>query len=157
MLTVPSQRKAWLDMVAWSELGPEIIAESDDGYNVLVGSTPQKLRLFYDYAQHPRIRYPKLNSDAAGRYQFMGRFWQHYKLFLSLPDFGHQSQDKWALWLVHECKALDDIDCGRIADAIHKCRSRWASFPGAGYGQHEHTSEELLTIFSHAGGIILPA
>ena len=32
--------KAFLDMLAWSELGDKIIAQSDNGYNVLVGSLP---------------------------------------------------------------------------------------------------------------------
>jgi len=29
---------AFLDILAWSELGENILAQSDDGYNVIVGS-----------------------------------------------------------------------------------------------------------------------
>lgn len=144
--------KAFLDMIAWSEIGPAMLAMSDNGYNVLVGSTPGKPLLFDGYATHPQIHNDAMNSDAAGRYQFMGRYWPHYKLQLSLPDFGPQSQDKWAVQLIKECRALDDIETGHIAVAIGKCSSRWASFPGAGYGQHEHDLASLEDAYERAGG-----
>ena len=144
--------RAFLDTIAYSEIGPKLLALSDNGYNVLVGSTPEKPLLFDSYATHPMIRNAAMNSDAAGRYQFMGRYWSHYKLQLGLPDFGPDSQDKWAIQLIKECKALDDIENGHFAQAIVKCRSRWASFPGAGYGQPEHPLETLQAAYSAAGG-----
>lgn len=54
--------------------------------------------------------------------------------------------------LIRECKATTDIETGRIADAIHKCRSRWASLPGAGYGQHEQKLDKLIDVYKAAGG-----
>lgn len=45
--------------------------------------------------------------------------------------------DKIAIQLTKECKALEDIEAGRIGVAINKYRSRWAYPPGAGYGQFE--------------------
>jgi muramidase (phage lysozyme) len=93
-----------------------------------------------------------MNSDAAGRYQCMGRYWPFYKIKLSLPDFGPESQDKWAVQLIKECRALDDIETGHVAKAIAKCSSRWASFPGAGYGQHEHRLATLEDAYEAAGG-----
>lgn len=148
------QQKAFLDMVAVSEIGIPLLAVSDNGYNVLVGSTAKTPKLFTDYSKHPRTRNADLNSDAAGRYQFMGRYWAHYRDTLHLPDFGPSSQDIWALQLARECHALEDIEAGRILDAIKKCRSRWASFPGAGYGQPERRVSELLAAFSSAGGVV---
>jgi len=145
--------KAFLDgVVAVSEIGHELLALSDNGYNVLVGSTPAAPLLFSSYITHPRIHNHAMNSDAAGRYQFMGRYWAQYKLQLSLPDFGPESQDRWAAQLVKECHALDDIENGQIAKAIAKCSSRWASFPGAGYGQHENQLSALLNSYEQAGG-----
>lgn len=150
--------KAFLDMTAHSEIGPELIALSDNGYNVIVGSTPEAPILFTDYSQHPQrrqsmvIKGKRVNSDAAGRYQFMGRYWSHYKLQLSLPDFGPESQDRWAVQLIKECRALDDIELGHLTRAIGKCASRWASFPGAGYGQHEHRMDTLEAAYERAGG-----
>lgn len=144
--------KAFLDMIAYSEIGPALLALSDNGYNVLVGSTPAKPLLFSDYSSHPRIRSEAMNSDAAGRYQFMGRYWGHYKQQLGLPDFGPESQDRWAIQLIKECKALDDILTGHFTVAVGKCSSRWASFPGAGYGQPEHHIAKLEDAYERAGG-----
>ena len=56
--------------------------------------------------------------------------------------------------LIRECKATADIEAGRIADAIHKCRSRWASLPGAGYGQHEQKLDKLIQVYKDAGGVM---
>lgn len=145
---------AFRDMTAWSEIGPALLAESDDGYNVCVGSTPAKPILFTSYGAHPRLHDNATNSDAAGRYQFMGRYWLAYKSLLRLPDFGHDSQDLWCNQLIRECHAMDDIEAGQIASAITKCSSRWASFPGNGYGQHTHPMADLLEAYQAAGGVL---
>ena len=146
---------AFLDMIAFSEIGPALLAASDDGYNVIVGSTPAKPILFHDYAVHPRRYQKAMNSDAAGRYQFMGRYWDFYRKQLNLPDFGHESQDKWALQLIRECRAEKVIEAGRFPLAVELCRSRWASFPGAGYDQPEHTLANLQDAYTKAGGTLM--
>lgn len=147
--------KAFLDMLAWSEIGPRLLAASDNGYNVCVGSTAEHPILFRPYTNHPRKRCEALNSDAAGRYQFMGRFWLPYKTQLRLLDFGPESQDRWAVQLIRECKALDDVEAGRFDAAAIKCRSRWASLPGAGYGQRENPLTELRQAYTKAGGVLV--
>lgn len=144
---------AFLDLIAWSEgtdNGRQ--ATKDDGYDVVVGGG-----LFDSYADHPRrlISLPSLGikSTAAGRYQILSRYWDHYRKQLGLKSgFTPENQDRIALQLIRECKALDDIKAGRIEQAIHKCRSRWASLPGAGYGQHEHKVSNLVAAYSKAGG-----
>lgn len=152
------QRKAFLDMIAYSE-GTDNGRQptKDRGYDVIVGG-----KLFSDYSKHPGV-YVKLNakltSSAAGRYQVLEKFAKHYMKQLGLPDFGPDSQDKIALQLIRECKALDDIDEGRIHQAIYKCRSRWASFPpppGAGklYNQRAESIDKMLEIFKKAGGVV---
>jgi muramidase (phage lysozyme) len=147
-----SNLKAALDMIAWSEIGPRLLSASDNGYNVCVGSTPANPILFQSYVSHPRRHDQATNSDAAGRYQFMGRYWEAYKASLNLPDFGKESQDKWAIQLIRECHAYDDVCNGRIADAIAKCASRWASFPGNGYGQRTNKLADLIAAYQRAGG-----
>lgn len=141
--------QAFLDMIAISE-GTAHLGDQN-GYNVLVGG-----KLFKGYKDHPRItvELPKLRifSTAAGRYQILARYYDHYRKQLGLKDFSPASQDAIAMQLIRECKALDDINAGRIAEAIKKCKSRWASLPGAGYGQHEHTTERLVQAFRAAGG-----
>ena len=152
-----NNRKAFLDMIAVSELGKGLMAVSDNGYNVIVGSTPAKPLLFYDYADHPRklvTLNKSLKSTAAGRYQVLARYFDAYKKILNLPDFSPDSQDKIALQQIAERKALVDIDAGRIAQAIKRCKNIWASLPGAGYGQHENKIETLLTAFVEAGGTL---
>jgi muramidase (phage lysozyme) len=146
---------AFLDLIAWSE-GTDNGEQptQDDGYDVVVGGG-----LFDSYADHPRrlISLPSLGikSTAAGRYQILSRYWDHYRKQLGLiGGFTPENQDRIALQLIRECKALDDIKAGRIADAIHKCRSRWASLPGAGYNQHEHKVSNLLAAYSKAGGVL---
>jgi len=146
--------KAFLDMIAWSEIGADLLKISDNGYNVCVGSTPQRPILFTDYSQHPRIHNEAANSDAAGRYQFMGRYWLGYKAALNLPDFWHDSQDKWAVQLLKECHAIDDIEAGHIESAINKCASRWASLPGNCYGQHINKMADLMSAYLVAGGTV---
>lgn len=144
---------AFLDMIAWSELGDGLMtAATDDGYRVCVGSTPSAPILMASYATHPRKRYAALNSDAAGRYQFMGRYWDAYRKQLALPDFGPLSQDRWAIQLIRECHALTIVQQGRIPEAVTACASRWASLPGAGYGQPEHSISDLHRAFVRAGG-----
>lgn len=149
-----TNRNAFWDVVAFSEIGPAMLALSDDGYNVLVGSTPDHMLTFSDYSKHPQIHNVATNSDAAGRGQFMGRYWLAYQRQLGLPDFGHDSQYRWFIQLVMECHALDDVDAGRIESAIVKCNSRWASFPGAGYGQHENNMQSLIDHYRDQGGTL---
>ena len=151
------QVKAFLDMLAWAEIGPQLLKQSNNGYNVIVGSTPKNMSVFDDYADHPRriveVR-PGLKSTAAGRYQIRSRIFDAYKDQLGLDDFGPKSQDRIALQLISECRALKDIEAGRVSIAIVKCASRWASLPGAGYGQHEHKISDLEAVFVVAGGRI---
>ncbi len=145
---------AFLDMLAYSEIGAALLhmPETDDGYKVIVGSTPAHPILFEDYSRHPMQHIEAVNSDAAGRYQVMGRYAVIYARQLGLPDFGPVSQDKIALQLIRECKANANIQCGNFAQAVEQCRSRWASLPGAGYGQHENAMDNLQMAYLSAGG-----
>lgn len=149
-----SNLSAFLDTIAYSEGTDKPGQPSlDRGYDVLVGGA-----LFSGYADHPRklIDLPRLGikSTAAGRYQVLARFYDAYKKQLGLPDFSPASQDKIAIQLIRECKALDDVNVGRVTEALAKCKSRWASLPGAGYGQHEHKVETLVSIFKQKGGVV---
>lgn len=150
---------ALLDVIAYAEIGPAMLAASDDGYNVLVGSLPGKLKLFDSYLTHPlpsrqhAIQYaPGVWSTAAGRYQILSRYWKHYADLLGLHDFGPQQQDRYAIQQITEQRALGDIKAGRFRKAVHKIRNIWASMPGAGYGQHEHSLDTLARVYLAHGG-----
>lgn len=161
-----SNRTAFLDMLAVSEGTSTSSATRNNGYDVIVTGIDKKPEIFTNYETHPfangrpsklitlRPNGSKLFSNASGRYQFMLRDWVHYRNLLKLPDFGPEAQDKWALQLIRERRALPDIDAGNFAAAVSKCRNIWASLPGAGYGQPEHSIEKLQLAFVKAGGIL---
>lgn len=151
---------AFLDMIAWSEIGETMLKKTDDGYNVIVGSVPDMILTFSSYARHPGALMDMdgkpggLQSTAAGRYQCLARYWPNYKFLLKLPDFGPVSQDKIALQLIRECHAVSLLQQGQFSQAVIACKSRWASLPGAGYDQHEHKIEDLQLAYTSAGGEI---
>jgi len=145
---------AFLDTIAASEIGAAMLAESDDGYNVLVGSTPGNMLLFPSYTDHPDIFNAAEDSDAAGRYQIMHRWWPAYKAQLNLPDFGPLSQDLYAIQQLRECHALPLLAAGNFAGAVAACAHIWASLPGNGYGQHENAVDALQAAYLAAGGTV---
>lgn len=141
---------AFLDMIAYSE---GTSGHGDDGYNIVVG-----YGTFNSYEDHPRriVALPKLgvSSTAAGRYQLLYRYFTAYKNQLDLEDFSPESQDAIAIQQIKECKAIKDIEAGRLAVAIAKCKRIWASFPGSGYGQPERSFKDVKTAYLKSGGSI---
>ena len=152
MVEINNQRKAFLDMLAWSE-GTDNGRQKtrNHGYDVIVGG-----ELFTDYSDHPRklvTLNPKLKSTGAGRYQLLSRWWDAYRKQLGLKDFSPKSQDAVALqqikgvalylWLI----VVISVRQSTVATNI------WASLPGAGYGQFEHKADSLIAKFK-AGGTV---
>ena len=153
MVEINNQRKAFLDMLAWSE-GTDNGRQKtrNHGYDVIVGG-----ELFTDYSDHPHklvTLNPKLKSTGAGRYQLLSRWWDAYRKQLGLKDFSPKSQDAVALQQIKERGALPMIDRGDIRQAIDRCSNIWASLPGAGYGQFEHKADSLIAKFKEAGGTV---
>ena len=76
MVEINNQRKAFLDMLAWSE-GTDNGRQKtrNHGYDVIVGG-----ELFTDYSDHPQTCHakPKLKSGAR-RYQLLSRWWDAYR------------------------------------------------------------------------------
>ena len=155
----PNQ-SAFLEMLAVSEGTSTSSATKDHGYDVIVTGIDGRPEIFTDFRAHPFaagrkskvINSKGLTSNASGRYQFMLHDWVHYRDLLKLPDFGPSSQDKWALQLIKERRALPDIDAGNFAVAVAKCANLWASLPGAGYGQFENSLRKLQVAYLSAGG-----
>ena len=150
--SISANLNAFLDLIAYSE-GTAYIGDQD-GYNVLVGSTPKHPILFDDYSHHPNILNHALDSTAAGRGQIIHGTWERVAAKLGLRDFGPENQDRAMRELVKEREALEDVEAGRIADAIHKCCEEWASFPGGDSGQHENQLDTLLATYRTLGGTI---
>lgn len=154
---ISPNRRAFLDMIAASEIGPALLAVSDNGYNVIVGSTAAHPNLFASYADHPRklvqLR-PGLASTAAGRYQLLARYYDAYKVQLGLPDISPDSQDAIAIQQIRERGALPLIDAGNIPLAVARCSNIWASLAGSTYGQHTNTIAMLQAAYTAAGGAL---
>ena len=119
MVRINNQRKAFLDMLAWSE-GTDNGRQKtrNHGYDVIVGG-----ELFTDYSDHPRklvTLNPKLSNqrapDATTSFPLVGCLPQAF----SLKDFS-QSQDAVALQQIKERGALPMIDRGDIRQAIDRC------------------------------------
>ena len=134
MVEINNQRKAFLDMLAWSE-GTDNGRQKtrNHGYDVIVGG-----ELFTGLPDHPRklvTLNPKLKSTGAGRYQLLSRWWDAYRKAAWPERLLSESQDAVALQQIKERGALPMIDRGDIRQAIDRCSNIWASLPGAGYGQ----------------------
>lgn len=140
---------AFLDMLAFAEIGPDLLERSDDGYNVLVGG-----KTFSDYGKHPNVlvTLPRwgVKSTAAGRYQFLKRTWEDLEAQLGLDDFSPEAQDRACVRMLSWCGALRLVKDGQIEEAIFAARKLWASLPGAGYGQHEQRIGTLLDAYRRA-------
>lgn len=147
---------AFLDAIAVCEIGPKLLAKTDDGYNVIVGSTPDNPTLFPTYTAHPKVKVwlskHGIYSTAAGRYQTLGRYADHYMKLLKLSDFRPESQDLIAVRQIREFKAIEDIQAGRFLTAVQKVRTLWASLPGAGHKQNEQKIEYVKAAYLSNGG-----
>jgi muramidase (phage lysozyme) len=146
-------------MLAWSEIGPGLLAASDDGYNVLVGSTAKRPMLFKSYADHPRqliVLNSGLKSTAAGRPQFLSSTWDGLRKAHGYSDFSPINQDRGCIELLRQCGALPHIiaanlvNVGEFKISLAKAAPIWASLPGANYGQHEQKVTDLAAAFGSA-------
>ena len=128
MVEINNHRKAFLDMLAWSE-------GTDNGRQkpeIMAMTSLCRRRAIYWLPDHPRklvTLNPKLKSTGAGRYQLLSRWWDAYRKQLGLKDFSPKSQDAVALQQIKERGALPMIDRGDIRQAIDRCSNIWASLP----------------------------
>lgn len=143
---------AFLDLIGISEGTSTSRLTKNDGYDVIVTGVDGP-EVFTSYADHPFAggRAPKiirttpmLLSTASGRYQILLRYFEAYKKTLGLRDFSPLSQDRVAIQMLRERKAIDAIVAGDIMSAISAASNIWASFPGNPYGQNPHTMDVLM-------------
>ena len=146
MVEINNQRKAFLDMLAWSE-GTDNGRQKtrNHGYDVIVGG-----ELFTDYSDHPQTCHAKPKTQINRR----------RTLPASFPLVGCLPQAAWLERLLRKVRTLWHcsrlrsvalylaIDRGDIRQAIDRCSNIWASLPGAGYGQFEHKADSLIAKFS---------
>ena len=114
MVEINNQRKAFLDMLAWSE-GTDNGRQKtrNHGYDVIVGG-----ELFTDYSDHPRkLVTLNPNSNQQAPTPAFSCWWDAYRKQLGLKDFSPKSQDAVALQQIKERGALPMIDRGDIRQA----------------------------------------
>jgi muramidase (phage lysozyme) len=113
-----ANRCTFLDMIAAANLGADVVAASDAGYNVLQGSTAAAPLLFDDYTDHPNQVNATTGTTDAGRYLISFAAWQLSKRPLFIPDFGPLSQDKIALAQMEESGVTALVDAGQFDQAM---------------------------------------
>lgn len=127
-----------------------------DGYRTMFGG-----ELFDSFTDHPRRLIQRqlrgagrITSSAAGAYQFLSGTWDECRAALKLPDFSPESQDRAATFLVKRRGALDEVEAGKLAEAIALCAKEWASLPGSPYGQPTKSLDECMRVYRAAGGYL---
>lgn len=114
-----------------------------------------------DFSNHPALLgwpgflYQGKHDTAAGAYQITVGAWEICQKKMSLPDFGPQSQDTAAVYLIAQAGAMHLVDVGQITAAILKCSGTWASLPGSQSGQPQKLTADLLQKYTDAGGHLI--
>ena len=150
MVEINNQRKAFLDMLAWSE-GTDNGRQKtrNHGYDVIVGG-----ELFTDYSDHPRkpvTLNPKPKSGA-GRYQLLSCWWMLNASSLAWKDFSPKSQDAVALQQIKERGAfLPMIDRGGYPSG-NRPLQQYLGFNCRALVMYcsEHKADSLIAKFSKA-------
>ena len=155
MVEINNQRKAFLDMLAWSE-------GTDNGRQkterIMVMTRHCRRRAIFSYSDHPLgtiTLNPKLKSTGAGRYQLLSRWWDACRKQLGLKDFSPKVRTLWHcsrlrsvalyLWLI----VVISVRQSAVAaiSGLH-CRALVM------VGQFEHKADSLIAKFKEAGGTV---
>jgi muramidase (phage lysozyme) len=144
--------RQWLDLIAFAEGTDK--TRSGGGYGTLFGGEQVN-----SLEKHPNrvIRTPSFprGSAAAGRYQFMPATWAAAARAQNLKDFGPQSQDLAALYLLRQ-RGIEPTRDPINAVNIAKAAPEWASLPTlegkSFYGQPVKSLGELQGFLQQPSG-----
>ena len=92
MVEINNQRKAFLDMLAWSEGTDNGRRNRNHGYDVIVA---RKLLLITRSPSQTCHAKPKLKSTGAGHFWLLSRWWDAYRKQLGLKDFSPKVRTLW--------------------------------------------------------------
>lgn len=145
--TLTPERRALLNTIRFAE--GTWSSGKEDGYRILFGG-----RTVTSLERHPdKVQYSSgYASAAAGAYQFMPGTWNEASRKLSLKDFGPESQDQAALYLIEKRRALLLADSGKMTPELAaRLAPEWASFPtysgSSYYGQPVRRFTELKRFY----------
>ena len=150
MVEINNQRKAFLDMLAWSE-GTDNGRQKtrNHGYDVIVGDYYWLLR---SPSQTCHAK-PKLKSTSAGRYQLLSRWWDAYRKQLGLKDFSPKSQDAGIAAWIRRVALYPMIDRD-IRQAIDRCSNIWKLHRALVMVSSSMQADSLIAKFKEAGGTV---
>ena len=154
MVEINNQRKAFLDMLAWSEGTDNGTSENQKSW---LWRHCRRRAIYWLPGSPSQTCHAKTKTQINRRRTLPASFpllVDAYRKQLGLKDFSPKSQDAVALQQIKERGALPMIDRGDIRQAIDRCSNIWASLPGAGYGQFEHKADSLIAKFKEAGGTV---
>lgn len=127
-----------------------------EGYKTIVGGGT-----FDDFSKHPNVYNKKLNSTAAGAYQFLSTTWNRivsqYGKEYNIDDFSPKNQDKACLVLLHKTReSINLIMDNKIDEAIRsrtdkpkkRLHYEWASLPDSPYGQRTEKMEYFMRYYN---------
>lgn len=113
---------------------------------------------------HPGTRHEFTQTDgkknvttAAGRYQFIKPTWEEAQKKLGLPDFGPESQDMAAVYLLQKNGALPAVLAGDFDTAIQRSGKTWASLPSSPYAQPKRSEGFIKNLLNQAAEAAFPA
>jgi len=133
--------RAFLSTIAYAE-------GTGDSYNYIFSHAS-----FDSYEDHPRQRKCSngLCSNAAGRYQFLAGTWDPLAKKAGVKDFTPVSQDMVCLALIKQVDATQDVlsshQYASFERAIYSLSGKWASLPGAPYGQPTKSMSDLWRFY----------
>ena len=145
MVEINNQRKAFLDMLAWSE-GTDNGRQKtrNHGYDVIVGG-----ELFTDL-----FRSPSQTCHVKPKTQINRRRTLPASFLLvgclpqaAWPERSRRKSDAVALQQIKERGALPMIDRGRYPSGNRPLQQYLGFIKGAGYGQFEHKADSLIAKF----------
>jgi muramidase (phage lysozyme) len=145
LLQVP-QVRAFLDMIGISEGANYQTVEGGGSQNTNLGDLSH-------YQDHPHNYDPKMNSTAAGKYQFIKGTWASIKAQLGITGpsgFDPHTQDLFAVQQLRDKGAIRALGANDFAGAVKATAGVWASFPGNTYNQHAHSLSYLQGVYQKA-------
>ena len=140
--SISKSERAFLSTIAYAE-------GTGDVYNYIFSHAS-----FTSFDDHPRKRKCSssgLCSNAAGRYQFLSGTWDQLAKRTGVRDFSPESQDIMCLALIRQVDASDDVanahNYASFERAVYSLSGKWASLPGASYGQPTKPMSEIWRYF----------
>ena len=155
MVEINNQRKAFLDMLAWSE-GTDNEDVRKPEIMVMTSLWAESYLLIMN---HPRKLAPAKPKTQINRRRTLSGFFPVETGCLPQAAWPERllrkSPDAVALQQIKERGALPMIKSVVISSGNRPLlRIIWASLPGAGYGQFEHKADSLIAKFKEAGGTV---